>query len=152
MAKEYTKAQQYKRNQKKAKLIRAVAPVVFWVCLFVGLLCIALAIRNSFGNIAEITELLDKNKYNSEEIADNYDLLVEKYGEWEIGFSRGGVNLTFIDIKQALFGGFAVMNAVMGGVFILSAFLLGKWLLLLLAKSLEQENQDLVNYTILQDK
>jgi len=93
--------------------------------------------------------LLDSQKFNGEQLQNNYAYLVEKYGEWVIGSGGNGFTLVFINIKNAMFSGFAILNGIMFVVFLLSAFVLGKWLLPYWVKKIEQENQDMVNISIL---
>ena len=147
-----TKTEIYKKNQKKSKRLQKLAPILFWVGLALAILCLVLSFRNSFGNVAEIIDLLDSSKYNDTEIAEHYHALVEKYGEWQIGSDSGGFAILFINIKSAVFGGFAILTAIFSAVFLAGAFLLGKWLVPYWAKQLQDENQDMVNLTILDNK
>ena len=149
MAKEKTPEQIYKGNKRKAKIMAIMSPVVFWGLIALSILCVVLAIRHSFGNIAEITTLLDDKVYTGEEIEANYHYLLEKYGEWTIGSGGYGFTVRFINISHALFSGLMITNLILAVVFFISAFLLGKWLLPKIAKQINVENQDMVNITIL---
>lgn len=149
--KQLTPEEIYKRNQKKAKVLRTLAPVCFWGFLALSITCLILAIKNSFGNVAEIINMLDTKKYTGEELRANYQFLVEKYGEWVIGNGGAGFQITFVNIGHALFSGLMVINCIFFVVFLVSAYLLGKWLLPKLSAQILLDNQDMVNLTILKD-
>lgn len=139
----------YKKNQQKVKTIAILTPIIFWVLIGLSIICLISSIKNSIGNIVEISDLLDSQKYNGEQLKTNYNYLVEMYGEWVIGSGSNGFTLVFINIKNAMFSGFAIFNGIMFIVFLLSAFILGKWLLPYWGKQIEQQNQDMVNISIL---
>ena len=145
-----TKKELYNRNQKRAKFLSNSAPFVFWGFLILGFLFLILALKNSFGNLDEITSLLNSKVYNGEELQANYSYLVDKYGEWVIGNGNNGFQLMFIDIKNAIFGAVVIVMAVLSAVSFILAFLLGKWIFPALAKEITQGNQDMVNLTILE--
>lgn len=149
--KQLTPEEIYKRNQKKAKVLRTLAPICFWGFLALSITCLILAIKNSFGNVAEIINMLDTKKYTGEELRANYQFLVEKYGEWVIGNGGAGFQITFVNIGHALFSGLMVINCIFFVVFLVSAYLLGKWLLPKLSAQILLDNQDMVNLTILKD-
>lgn len=142
----------YKKNQSKQKWIGVLTPITFWVLIALSVICVILALKNSFGNIDEITRLLDNKAYNGEQLQANYNALIDKYGEWVIGTGNNGFTLVFINIKNAIFSGFVVLNGVMSVIFLVSAFVLGKWILPLLKERYATQNQDMVNLTILKDK
>ena len=148
---EKTAKEIYKANQKKAKLFRTISPIVFWGCLALSVLCLVFAVKNSFGNVAEIMDMLDSKKYDGTQLRANYDYLTGKYGEWLIGNGSMGFQITFVNIGHALFSGLMVANVFLSVVFLISAYLLGKWLLPKLAEQITQDNQDMVNLTILKD-
>lgn len=140
----------YKKNQKHARLIGVLSPIVFWVLLGISILCLIIAIKNSVGNLVEISTLLDGKIYNDTELANNYNLLVNKFGEWQIGGGNGGFAIVFVDIRNAMFSAFSIANGIIAIVFFVSAFILGKWLLPYWGKTIEQQNQDMVNFAILE--
>lgn len=146
-----TPEQIYKKNQLTAKWLKRIAPIVFWGCLALAFLCLVLAIRNSFGNIAEIIDLLDKNRYTGDELRANYDYLLGKYGEWVIGTGGSGFQITFVNIGKAMFSGFMITNSIFALVFLLCAVFLGKLLLPRLADQVAEQNQDMVNLTVLKN-
>lgn len=151
MAKKPLTAEQiYKRRQKSAKLCGTAAPFVFWICIALCILCFVFAVRHSIGNILEMKELLNSRKHTGEELAQNYEMLVQKYGEWEIGQMGGGFSIRFVDIGKAMINGLAVANAVLCVFFLLSAYILGKWLLPRLSNQITQDNQDMVNLRVLE--
>lgn len=149
--KQISKVDIYKKRQKKAKIIKLLTPIVFWTCIALCILFIVLAVRNSFGNIAEIINLLDSKKYNGAELQANYTFLIEKYGEWIIGSGSTGFTITFINIGKAVFSGImisCVIGAIITGI---SSVLFGKWLMPLLVKKYTQDNQDMTNLVILSE-
>lgn len=150
--KQLTPEEVYKRNQKKAKLFSILAPICFWGFLALSILMLVLAVRNSFGNIGEIIDLLDNSKYTGEEIKANYSYLIGKYGEWIIGNGGNGFTITFINIGNALFSGLMIASCVLSVVFFVSAYILGKWAFPYLSKQILTDNQDMVNLTILKDR
>lgn len=149
--KELTAEEIYKKNQKKAKAFKILAPIAFWLFLALALVCLILAIKCSFGNIAEITDLLDSKKYTGEQLSQNYAYLLEKYGEWVIGTGGSGWTMTFVNIGNAMFNVTVVVNAIMFVIFVAAAFVIGKWFLPKLSKSLIENNQDMVNLTVLKN-
>ena len=149
--KQLTPEEIYKRNQKKSKVLRILAPICFWGFLALAIICLILAIKNSFGNVAEIINMLDTKKYTGEELQANYQFLVERYGEWVIGNGGAGFQITFVNIGHALFSGIMITNCIFFVVFLVSAYLLGKWLLPKLSAQILLDNQDMVNLTILKD-
>ena len=152
MAKKQRTAEQvYKSNQAKAKFLKFAAPICFWGFLALGLLCLVLAIRYSIGNMVEIFNLLDDKVYTGEQLQANYDFLVAKYGQWGIGNGGAGFTLRFINIANALFSHAFILNLTMSCFFVLSAFILGKWILPKIAKQIVANNQDMVNITILKN-
>ena len=152
--KELSAEEIYKRNQKRAKVCKILAPICFWVFLGFAVLCLFIALKNSFGNIAEILALLDDKQYTGVELKENYNFLVQKYGQWVIGSGTSGFTITFINIGNALFSGFMVVSLVFCIIFFVSAFVVGKWLLPKLSQQITEDNQEMVNLTILkqQDK
>ena len=147
--KQLTQEEIYKRNQKKSKVLRMLAPMCFWGFLALAIICLIFAIKNSFGNVAEIINMLDTKKYTGEELQANYQFLVERYGEWVIGNGGAGFQITFVNIGHALFSGLMITNCIFFAVFLVSAYLLGKWLLPKLSAQILIDNQDMVNLIIL---
>lgn len=147
--KQLTAEEIYKKNQKKSKVLRILAPICFWGFLALSVLCLIFAIRNSFGNVAEIMVLLDDKTHTGAELQSNYAFLVDKYGEWVIGNGSTGFTITFINIGRALFSGLMVTNCILSVVFVVSAFVLGKWLLPKISAQILLDNQDMVNLTVL---
>lgn len=150
--KQLTAEEIYKRNQKKSKVLGKLAPICFWGFLALSILCLVFAIRHSFGNVAEICNLLDSKKFTGEELQANYNYLVEKYGEWVIGNGGTGFQITFVNIGHALFSGLMITNCIFFVVFLVSAYVLGKWLLPKLSAQIILDNQDMVNLTILKNQ
>ena len=147
-----TAEQVYKRNQKLSKVLRNLSPIVFWGFLALGFLCLIFALKNSFGNIAEICNLLETKKYTGEQLQENYHYLIDKYGEWVIGNGGNGFTITFVNIGKALFSGLMITNCILSIVCFVSAYLLGKWLLPKISAQILIDNQDMVNLTILKNQ
>lgn len=147
-----TAEQIYKNNQKKSKVLRILAPVCFWGFLALAAICLIFAVKNSFGNIAEICDLLETKKYNGEQLQENYYYLIDKYGEWVIGSGSSGFTITFVNIGKALFSGLMITNCILSVVFFVSAYVLGKWLLPKISAQILIDNQDMVNLTVLKQQ
>lgn len=141
----------FQKNKKKSKILKKMAPIVFIVCLVLAGVSLFFAIKNSIGNVSEIVNLLDDKAYTGEQLKINYEYLVNKYGQWTIGTGGSGFTITFVNIGRALFSGIAITNIVLFVIFFASAFILGKWLLPKLSKSITDENQDMVNMAVLKN-
>ena len=152
MAKKELSAEEiYKKNQKKAKVFKRLAPICFWGFLALSIMCLIFAIKNSFGNMAEILDLLDSKKYNGEQIEQNYLFLIDKYGEWGIG-GTAGFTITFVNVGKAVLSGLMITNLILCVLFLVSAYVLGKWALPKISEQILTDNQDMVNMTILKQK
>lgn len=134
-----------------AKVLKILSPILFWCFLVVSFICLCFAIKNSFGNVAEIIDLLNSKEYTGEELKAHYEYLVEKYGEWQIGTGGAGFQITFINIKTALFSGIMIMNVIFSVIFLASAFL-AKWILPKLSAQILNDNQDMVNLMVLKSQ
>lgn len=141
----------YKKNQKKSKICRTLSPIVFWSFIVISILCMFVALRNSFGNVIEIMDWLNGKKFNDVQLAENYEYLIAKYGEWVIGNGTHGFVISFVDIGNAVFSGVAITNFVMSIAFYISAYVIGKWTLPRISAQLLIDNQDMVNLVILKD-
>ena len=150
--KQLTAEEIYKKNQKKSKVLRILAPICFWGFLALSIICLIFAIKNSFGNVAEIINMLDTKKYTGEELQANYQFLVERYGEWVIGNGGAGFQITFVNIGHALFSGLMITNCILSVVFLVSAYVLGKWLLPKISAQILIDNQDMVNLVVLKNQ
>lgn len=144
-----TKTEKYNKNKKWSKALKRIAPIVFWSFLALGILFLFLAIKNSFGNVAEIIDKLNSKAYTGEELRANYQYLIDKYGEWVIGNGGAGFTITFVNIKNAVFSGIMIASIVLSIVFFVSAVVLGKVLLPRIAEQLREDNQDMVNLEVL---
>lgn len=147
-----TAEQIYKRNQKISKVLRVLSPICFWGFLALGVLCLLFALRNSFGNIIEICKLLETNNFTGEQLQNNYNYLIDKYGEWTIGNGGKGFMISFVNIGKAMFSGLMITNCILSVVFFASAYLLGKWILPKISEQILLDNQDMVNMTILKNQ
>lgn len=109
-----------------------------------------LAIKNSIGNVIEILKALDKDIYTEQEIIDNYNALVDKYGEWQlIGTGAVGLSVKYIDIRNALFSGFMVIYTILTVSFFLIAIILGKIFFPYMEKLYTNNNNEMVDMATL---
>ena len=109
-----------------------------------------LTFNNSVGNVAEIISLLDKDTYNRVEIAENYNNLKEKWGEWNVIGGDGTINeVKFINIKKAMFGGLMIAHLTFAVLSLFLALFLGKLLFPKLSLLYSDNNQDMVNLATL---
>lgn len=149
--KQLTAEEVYKKNQKTAKILGRLAPICFWVFLALSVMCLIFAFKNSFGNVGEIVSLLDSDKFTGEQLEQNYAYLIDKYGEWVIGTGGSGFTITFVHIGKALFSGLMIVNCFLSVLFLVCAFVLGKWLFPKLSAQLKEDNQDMVNMQVLKN-
>ena len=112
-----------------------------------------LTLKNSVGNVIEIFDLLDKQTHTGEQLAENYRMLIEKWGEWHvIGGDASMYDVSFIDLRKAMFGGLMMTNLVLTCVFFVLAIVVGKVVLPRIAKMLLNSNEDMVNIATLDTK
>ena len=150
--KKLTNEQLYKKNQSRAKFIKRLSPICFWVMIGIAGLCFLLAIRYSIGNVIEIVKMLDKKAYNGQELQTNYNYLIQKYGEFVVGNGGMGFQVKFVNIGAALFSKLFVFYFIVFGIMLAGAFIIGKWALPKIAKGIDERNQDLVNLTVLRNQ
>ena len=150
MKKELTPTEKLKKRNKWVERLDWIIPVCFWVLIALSIVCFVIAISYSVGNFKEITSLLNSKKYTGEELRANYEFLIGKYGEWIIGNGGAGFTISFVNIGRAVFGAMTVFNFTISIVFLLSAFVLGKWTLPKLQKSLERDNKEMVDVATLE--
>lgn len=141
----------YKRRKRAELTLKIITPILYWGCLIGCLVCLYFAIKNSFGNMAELISLLDSKKYTATELQEHYAQLVEKYGEWHIGSGSTGFVLNFINIKKVFFSGVMIMNLLGSGI-CLACHIIAKKVLPKVAQRNREKNQDLVNMEMLKDK
>lgn len=103
-------------------------------------------IMNSIGNVTEILNLLDKDVYNDVQLAENYNYLVEKWGEWEI---IGGLSVRYVDVGRALFSGLMITYTCLTAAMLCLAIILGKLVFPLLAKTYKTANDEMVDMATL---
>lgn len=108
-------------------------------------------VKNSVGNILEILDMLDADKYSGEEIRQNYLYLIDKWGEWEIiGAGSAGLVVRYVDIGRAMFSGLMMLYMVLAAVAATIAVIFGKIVYPLLAKYYEDSNEEMVDLATLQ--
>lgn len=107
-------------------------------------------IKNSVGNITEILELLDKEKYTGLQLEENYKYLVDKWGELEIvGKGYGGFTIRYVDVGNAFFSGLMITFGALTIISFLSALIFGKMIFPLLVKYYKNNNDELVDMATL---
>jgi len=107
-----------------------------------------LTLQHSIGNVLEILNLLDKDKYSGEQIIINYEILQNKWGELNI-LSVGGTQIKYIDIRKAFFNGASITYFILFIFSILFSVMIGKILLPKLSKMYENSNQQMVDVATL---
>ena len=140
----------YKINKKKAKIFKMLSPVMLYLFLALAVLFFILTIRNSIGNVTEILRLLDKDVYTGEQIAENYQYLVEKWGEWEIvGAGNAGLVIRYVDVRNALFSGLMIVYICLTIFCIALAIIIGKIVFPQLSKLYSDTNSEMVDVATL---
>ena len=132
----------YKKNQFKAKIFKRLAPIIFWTFLGLSILFFILMVQNSVGNITEIITLLDKDSLTGDQVQQNYQYLVDKWGEWTIVGENGGVfSIQFVNIQNAFFSGLMATFLTLGIVCLVISIIGGKIILPKLAQYYTDNNQ-----------
>ena len=145
-----TAEQLYKQNKKKMRVFRILTPIAWYLFLGLTLLFLCLAFKNSIGNVTEVLGLLDKENHSAAEVRENYQALVEKWGEWElVGENSAGIAIRYVDIRSALFSGLMITFTTLSIVFFLCAIIFGKIIFPMLAKHYESTNGELVDMATL---
>lgn len=108
-------------------------------------------IQNSVGNITDIISMLDNDSLTGEQIQENYQYLIDKWGEWTIVGENGGVfSIKFVDIKNAFFSGLMSTFLTLGIVCFVISIICGKILFPKLADYYKDNNQSMVDIATLQ--
>lgn len=145
-----TTEQIYKKNKRKAKVFSTLTPIAWFSFLTLTIIFLCLAMRNSLGNVVEILELLDKEKYSGAEIRDHYTALAERWGEWEIAGEDNGVfAVRYIDVGAAMFSGLMFTYTILAFVSLTIAVVLGKIIFPSLAKLYKNSNDEMVDLATL---
>ena len=108
-------------------------------------------IQNSVGNITEIINMLDKDSLTGEQIQENYQYLVDKWGEWIVVGENGGVlSIQFVNLKNAFFSGLMITFLSLGIICLVISIIGGKVILPKLAQYFTENNQSMVDIATLQ--
>lgn len=108
-------------------------------------------VQNSVGNITEIITLLDKDSLTGDQIQQNYQYLIDKWGEWTIVGENGGVfSIQFVNIKNAFFSGLMATYLTLGMVCLVISIIGGKIVMPKLAQYYTDNNQSMVDIATLQ--
>ena len=114
------------------------------------ILFFCLAVRHSVGNVVEITDLLDKDKFTRVELEQNYLQLKDKWGEWTVfGDDGAGISVKYINVGKALFSGLMKTFTTLTFVFFLMAIVLGKIVFPMLINMYTDSNNQLVDLATL---
>ena len=106
--------------------------------------------KNSVGNVLEILQRLDKNLYNGEQLQENYNALVAKWGEWQIlGGEQAGLSIKYVDVGNALFSGLMFTFSILTAITLCLSIVLGKIVFPLLANFYKNSNEELVDIATL---
>lgn len=145
-----TSEQIYKKNKNKAKIYKILSPIVFWIFIILTIVFAILAIENSIGNVIEILDGLDKDIHTEQEIIDNYNMFIEKYGEWQIvGNGMAGLSIKYIDISNALFSGLMITYTILTVSFFIAAIILGKICFPCISKMYNNNNEEMIDLATL---
>lgn len=94
--------------------------------------------------------MLDKDVYTGEQIAENYQYLVEKWGEWEIvGAGNAGLVIRYVDVRNALFSGLMIVYICLTIFCIALAIIIGKIVFPQLSKLYSDTNSEMVDVATL---
>lgn len=116
----------------------------------ITILFFCLAVRNSIGNVIEITDLLDKDRYTRIELETNYLKLTEKWGEWTVfGDDGAGISVKYINVGKALFSGLMKTFTTLTVVFFMLSVIIGKIILPNVLKMYTDSNEQLVDLATL---
>jgi len=93
---------------------------------------------------------LDKMKYTGTELEQNYQYLVNKWGEWEIiGAGSAGLVIRYVDVGNALFSGLMITYCILTFVTLVLALVLGKIVFPMLEKYFKNSNDEMVDMATL---
>ena len=105
---------------------------------------------NSVGNVTEILDMLNKDTHTVEELAENYQILIDKWGEWEIiGAGQAGLVVRYVNIANALFSGLMIIFCTLSAISFVCALVFGKLIFPLLSKHYINANNELVDMATL---
>ena len=132
-------------------MFKRLAPIIFWTFLGLSILFFILMVQNSVGNITEIITLLDKDSLTGDQVQQNYQYLVDKWGEWTIVGENGGVfSIQFVNIQNAFFSGLMATFLTLGIVCLVISIIGGKIIFPKLAQYYTDNNQSMVDIATLQ--
>jgi hypothetical protein len=87
--------------------------------------------------------------YTGIELEANYQQLVEKWGEWNLGRGGGAFSVRYIDVGNALFSGLMITFTTLSIVSFTIAIVFGKIIFPLLAKYFKGNNEEMVDMATL---
>lgn len=93
---------------------------------------------------------MDKETYNAAELRDNYQMLVAKWGEWELLGEHSAIfAIRYVDVGNAMFSGLMITYTTLCSIFFVCAIVFGKIVFPLLGKHYENTNTELVDMATL---
>jgi hypothetical protein len=93
---------------------------------------------------------LDKDTHTAIELEENYQLLIEKWGEWEIiGENKAGLVVRYVDIGNALFSGMMRFYTSLTLSALCVAVIFGKIVFPALSKTYKNNNEEMVDLATL---
>ena len=132
-------------------MFKRLAPIIFWTFLGLSILFFILMVQNSVGNITEIITLLDKDSLTGDQVQQNYQYLVDKWGEWTIVGENGGVfSIQLVNIQNSFFSGLMATFLTLGIVCLVISIIGGKIIFPKLAQYYTDNNQSMVDIATLQ--
>lgn len=94
--------------------------------------------------------MLDKENYTAIQLEQNYKLLVEKWGEWEIiNAGSAGLVIRYVDVGNALFSGLMFTYCTLAIISFCIAIAVGKIMFPLLVKYFTNNNAEMVDMATL---
>lgn len=154
MAKEeknLTSEQIYKKNKKISKTFKILSPVTWYLLLITSLVFLILMLKNSVGNVLEILDLLNTEKYSGLEVKEHYQALVSKWGEWNVvGGDSSLLAVRYVNVRNAMFSGLMTTYCILACITFSCAIILGKIIFPILSRHYENSNAELVNVATLQ--
>ena len=143
---ELTTEQIHNRNEFLARVFSILAPITKYIFLLLTILFLYLMIKNSMGNIKEIVELLDEDVYSGIELTQNYEYLIEKWGEVRIiGLYSTDAAVRYVDVGNALFSGLMITFSILASITFSIAVIFGKIVFPLLTKHYKSRNKNIEN-------
>lgn len=82
-------------------------------------------------------------------MAENYNFLVDKWGEWEIIGGGAGLNIRYVDVGHAFFSGLMITYTTLTIICLCLSILFGKLVFPLMSKMYKNANDEMVDMATL---